>query len=60
MNPTRWCGGCAAETALVRFDCFEHPDDCVELLCAECGAGVELGPVQADRDREEVRVSSAA
>lgn len=46
MNLTRWCGGCAAETAFDRFDCMDHPEDCVELVCVLCGEGFELAPVQ--------------
>lgn len=46
METNRWCGGCARETAYVRFDCTDHPDDCVELVCELCGAGLELAPVQ--------------
>ena len=38
----RWCGGCAAEAAFERFDCADHPEDCLELVCTVCGAGVEL------------------
>jgi hypothetical protein len=43
MNPTRWCSGCAAVTAFERFDCADHPDDCVELVCTTCGVGIEDG-----------------
>ena len=39
---TRWCGACAAETAFERFDCADHPEDCLELVCTACGCGVEL------------------
>ncbi|HEV2891519.1 MAG TPA: hypothetical protein VGX28_14195 [Frankiaceae bacterium] len=46
MELTRWCGGCAAETAYVRFDCADHPEDCVELVCELCGAGLELAALQ--------------
>lgn len=60
MEIQRWCGGCAAETAFVRFDCSDHPEDCVEMVCTLCGGGVELAPVQVVREVVEVRVSSAA
>ncbi len=46
MELTRWCGGCAEETAYVRFDCTDHPEDCVELVCELCGAGLELAALQ--------------
>jgi hypothetical protein len=46
MNVTRWCSGCAADTAFDTFDCAEHPEDCVELVCVGCGEGFELPPVQ--------------
>ncbi|HVF19069.1 MAG TPA: hypothetical protein VNA14_02365 [Mycobacteriales bacterium] len=42
MTEIRWCGGCAAEVAFERFDCAEHPEDCLELVCTGCGSGVEL------------------
>jgi hypothetical protein len=41
MNVTRWCSGCAAETAFERFDCAEHAEDCAELACVACGVGIE-------------------
>jgi hypothetical protein len=46
MNVTRWCGDCAADAAFAPFDCAEHPEACVELVCVRCGAGFEAGPVQ--------------
>ena len=36
----RWCGVCAADAVFDRFDCTEH-DDCLELACSGCGAGLE-------------------
>ena len=59
MNVTRWCGGCVAETAFERFDCADHAEDCVELVCVVCGGGVEYAAVQAEPG-EVVRVSTAA
>jgi hypothetical protein len=47
MNVTRWCSGCVAETAFAQFDCTDHPEDCVELVCAGCGEGYELAPLLA-------------
>jgi hypothetical protein len=46
MSKIRWCSGCAADTAFERFDCAEHPEECVELVCALCGEGIELPPLQ--------------
>jgi hypothetical protein len=60
MNVTRWCGGCAADAVFERFDCADHPGDCVELVCVGCGAGAELGPVRLVAYGREVRISSAA
>ena len=48
MSVTRWCSGCAAEAAFDRFDCVDHPEECIELVCVLCGAGFEVPPVQAD------------
>jgi heterodisulfide reductase subunit A-like polyferredoxin len=59
MTLTRWCGACAADVTFARFDCREHPEECVELVCAGCGEGFELGPVQAVEETG-VRVTSAA
>lgn len=59
MEQMRWCGGCADETVFVRFDCADHDDDCVELVCTLCGGGVELAPVQV-APAVAIRVSSAA
>ncbi len=60
MTFTRWCSGCAADAAFERFDCAEHPEDCIELVCVLCGAGIEYAPVQAVPARLELRVSPAA
>jgi len=49
MDNTRWCAACAEVTAYVTFDCTDHPEDCVELVCEICGTGLELAPVQAAR-----------
>lgn len=46
MSVTRWCSGCAAEAAFDRFDCVDHPEDCIELVCVLCGAGFEMPPAQ--------------
>ena len=46
MNRIRWCSGCAADTAFETFDCAEHTEDCVELVCVLCGEGIELPPPQ--------------
>jgi hypothetical protein len=48
MTLTRWCAACAADSTFDRLDCLEHPEECVELCCVLCGAGFELGPVQAE------------
>lgn len=45
MNVTRWCSECAADAAFERFDCADHPEECIELVCVLCGAGIEIGPV---------------
>ncbi len=37
----RWCGDCAAETTFETFDCADHPDDCLEVVCTRCGQGIE-------------------
>ena len=42
MDTTRWCSGCAADTAFERFDCTDHPEGCIELVCVLCGEGIEL------------------
>lgn len=47
MSKIRWCSGCAADTAFERFDCAEHPEECVELVCVLCGEGIELPPLPA-------------
>ena len=52
MELNRWCGGCARETAYLRFDCTDHPEDCVELVCELCGSGMELAPVQVGSPRK--------
>jgi hypothetical protein len=57
MTLTRWCAACAADSTFDRLDCWEHPEECVELCCVLCGAGFELGPVQPAAER---RVSPAA
>ena len=63
MIPTtelRWCGGCAAETAFDRFDCSDHSQDCLELVCTMCGEGVELAlpVVAATEPAVEVEVAA--
>ena len=60
MSVTRWCSGCAADAAFERFDCAEHPEECIELVCVLCGTGIEFAPVQVVATVTEVRVSSAA
>ena len=60
MNATRWCSGCAADVELDRFDCADHPEDCIELVCVLCGAGFELPPPQAAVGPVGTRVSPAA
>lgn len=45
MSITRWCSECAADAAFERFDCADHPEDCIELVCVLCGAGIELALV---------------
>ena len=49
----RWCGGCAAEAVFERFDCADHPDDCLELICTACGAGVEAPGYAVQHDQED-------
>jgi hypothetical protein len=58
MTVTRWCSGCAADAAFERFDCAEHPEECIELVCVLCGTGIEFAPLGAAET--EVRVSPAA
>jgi hypothetical protein len=41
MQVERWCAECAAQVAFVEFDCDDHVDDCLELVCTLCGAGYE-------------------
>ena len=41
MHVERWCAECAAQVAFVEFDCDDHVDDCLELVCTLCGAGYE-------------------
>ncbi|HEX8004699.1 MAG TPA: hypothetical protein VF519_18585 [Mycobacteriales bacterium] len=60
MDMTRWCRGCAAETAYVRFDCTEHPEDCVELVCELCGAGFELAAIQVAGGTAAAAAAAAA
>jgi hypothetical protein len=60
MTVTRWCSDCAAEAAFERFDCAEHPEDCVELVCVLCGGGVELPPAPVKAVPKPARASSAA
>lgn len=55
MNDIRSCGDCAADAAFAPFDCAEHPEACVELVCVLCGAGFEAGPVQVVAARERGR-----
>ena len=45
MSITRWCAECAADAVFDRFDCADHPEECIELVCVLCGAGIEVGPV---------------
>ena len=45
MSITRWCSECAADAAFERFDCADHPEDCIELVCVLCGGGIELALV---------------
>jgi hypothetical protein len=51
MSEFRWCSGCAAEAAFEQFDCADHPEECIELVCALCGAGIEVPPAQVVRTR---------
>ena len=60
MNTTRWCSGCAADAAFERFDCADHPEDCIELVCVLCGAGIELPSAQDVASTSGRRRSSAA
>jgi hypothetical protein len=60
MNTTRWCSGCAAESAFDPFDCADHPEECIELVCILCGAGIEMPAVQVVAVEVKGRVSSAA
>ena len=59
----RWCGECATETPFERFDCADHPGDCLELVCTRCGQGLELAPVPPGAgepaDRRERREAAA-
>ena len=55
MSVTRWCSGCAAEAAFDRFECVDHPEDCIELVCVLCGAGIEMPPAQASGVRTPAR-----
>jgi len=59
MSVTRWCSGCAAEAAFERFDCLDHPEECIELVCVLCGAGFEVPPVQSLPARVRKGVSAA-
>ena len=60
MSVTRWCSGCAAEAAFDRFDCVDHPESCIELVCVLCGAGIEVPPVQgADSPGRRARSAKA-
>lgn len=60
MSLTRWCSDCAADAAFERFDCAEHPEDCVELVCVLCGGGFETAPVQVVEPAVDLRASPAA
>ena len=60
MTVMRWCSECAAEAAFERFDCVDHPEECIELVCALCGTGIEVGPVQPARRPARRRVTPAA
>ena len=57
MDNTRWCAACAEVTAYVTFDCTDHPEDCVELVCEVCGTGLELAPVQVVRAAAAARTA---
>lgn len=57
MSVTRWCSSCAAEAAFDRFDCVDHPEECIELVCVLCGAGFEVPPVQAGLAGAPVRLT---
>ena len=59
MLVTRWCSGCVAEAQFERFDCPDHGDDCVELVCTDCGHGLELVAPQTT-DARVPAVPSAA
>lgn len=60
MNVTRWCSDCAADATFERVDSTERPEDCVELVCALCGAGFEVGPAQRAPGRKRKGVKPAA
>ena len=60
MNVTRWCSGCAADVEFEPFDCADHPEDCIELVCVLCGCGIELPPVRIVAVGVDARVSPAA
>ena len=56
----RWCAECAAESAFERFDCADHPEDCLELVCTMCGEGLELAAPVTAPTAPEVEVEVAA
>ncbi len=60
MTVTRWCSDCAADAAFDRLDCAGRPEDCIELVCVLCGAGVELAPLQGGSVERGEGVMSAA
>lgn len=60
MNVTRWCSECAADAVFERFDCADHPEECIELVCVLCGGGIEVGPVPAADAPADRRVTPAA
>jgi hypothetical protein len=43
MIATHWCGDCSADREFTTFECGDHDADCIELVCVECGAGIEVG-----------------
>lgn len=60
MSVIRWCSGCAAEAAFDRFDCADHPEDCIELVCVLCGAGFEMPPAQGGSVGTPARTTGTA
>ena len=60
MTLTRWCSDCAADAAFEQFDCADHPEECVELVCVLCGGGIEIAVVPVSAAAPARRVSPAA